>query len=87
MCNAIIGGVEIWKILVELWPPWKDHEYAGHRGTVLQYAVEYGSEELVDFLLKKGVDTEALKSFMSTSKIEAFLREAERRLGQRMHRP
>ena len=50
------GGVPIWKVLLEHNAGWKDHEFAGHRGVVLKIAAQYGSKDLLEFLLKEGAD-------------------------------
>lgn len=51
------GGVGIWKIIVDHDPRWKDHEFSGHQGCVLEFAVDLGKKELLEFLLREGADT------------------------------
>ena len=52
------GSIEIWRIILEHDPGWKDHEFSGHRGCVLEIVVEFGKKELLEFLLKEGADTD-----------------------------
>ena len=58
LVNAMDGGVEIWKIILENDPGWKDHEFSGHRGCVLEVVVELGKKSLLEFLLQQGADTD-----------------------------
>ncbi|KAL8755760.1 MAG: hypothetical protein Q9184_004697 [Pyrenodesmia sp. 2 TL-2023] len=53
------GGIPIWKIILELEPQWKDHEFYEHHGVVLEKVVEYGGpdkKDLLQFLLEEGAD-------------------------------
>ena len=51
------GGVSIWEIILEHDARWKDHEFSGHRGCVLEVVVELGKKDLLQMLLKEGADT------------------------------
>ena len=57
LINAIDGGVQIWKIILEHDVRWKDHDFSGHRGCTLEQVVEYGSLDLLEMLLREGADT------------------------------
>ena len=46
------------EIILEHDPNWKDHEFKAHRGCVLEYVVQFGHTELLEFLLKEGADTD-----------------------------
>lgn len=52
------GGVPIWKILLEQSPFWKDHEFAGHNGVVIEKVAQEGSLELLQYLLEQGAELE-----------------------------
>lgn len=39
LINAIDGGVQIWKIILEHDSRWKDHDFSGHRGCTLEQVV------------------------------------------------
>ncbi|KAI4176706.1 MAG: hypothetical protein LQ346_007830 [Caloplaca aetnensis] len=59
LINAITGGLPIWKTILEAEPQWKDHEFYGHRGVILEKVVEFGGpdkKELLQFLLDEGAD-------------------------------
>ena len=58
LVNAIEGGVDIWKIILDHDPHWKDHEFGAHKDYVLERVVEYEEKELLEFLLKEGADTD-----------------------------
>jgi len=58
LVNALDGGVEIWKIILEHDPRWKDHEFSGHRGYVLELLVDLKKPILLEFLLQEGADTD-----------------------------
>ena len=58
LINAIDGGVGIWEIILEHDPRWKDHEFSGHKGYVLEFAVKFGKKEVLEFLLREGADTD-----------------------------
>ena len=53
-----MGGVSIWKIILEHDPNWKDCEFRAHRGCVLEHVIKYKHKELLEFLLKEGADTD-----------------------------
>ena len=48
----------IWEIILEHDPRWKDHDFSGHKGCVLEFAVEFGKKEILEFLLREGADTD-----------------------------
>ena len=48
----------IWEIILEHDPRWKDHEFSGHKGYVLEFAVKFGKKEVLEFLLREGADTD-----------------------------
>ena len=48
----------IWEIILEHDPRWKDHEFSGHKGCVLEFAVEFRKKEVLEFLLSEGADTD-----------------------------
>ncbi len=53
------GGVPIWKIILEVEPQWKDHEFYEHHGVVLEKVVQFGGpdkKELLQFLLDEGAE-------------------------------
>ncbi len=52
------GGVSIWEIILEHDPYWKDYEFSGHKGCVLEFVVEFKETELLEFLLREGADTD-----------------------------
>lgn len=58
LVNAMEGGVSIWEIILEHNPYWKDYEFSGHRGCVLEWVVEFKKMELLEFLLREGADTD-----------------------------
>ena len=58
LINAIDGGVQIWKIILEHDVRLRDHEFSGHRGCTLEQVVEYESMDLLEMLLKEGADTD-----------------------------
>ena len=58
LVNALEGGVSIWEIILEHDPYWKDYEFAAHRGCVLERVMEFKRMELLEFLLRKGADTD-----------------------------
>lgn len=56
---AMVGGVDIWKIILEYKPHLKDYEFSGHQGCVLEMALRLGPhKDLLEFLLKEGADTD-----------------------------
>ena len=58
LVNAIEGGVPIWEVILESDPRWKDAEFHGHHGCVLEQVLRYGTKELLEYLLKAGADAE-----------------------------
>lgn len=58
LVNAMDGGVSIWEIILEHDPYWKDYEFSGHKGCVLEFVVEFKETELLEFLLREGADTD-----------------------------
>ncbi|KAL2046381.1 hypothetical protein N7G274_001828 [Stereocaulon virgatum] len=58
LVNAIDGGVGIWKIILEHHPSWKNHEFSGHKGCVLEFALELRNKDVLEFLLREGADTD-----------------------------
>ena len=46
------------EIILEHVPCWKDQDFSGHRGCVLEYVIEFKHMELLEFLLREGADTE-----------------------------
>lgn len=58
LVNALDGGVDIWKVILEYDPRWKDHEFSGHCGCVLEFLIERKNTALLEFLLRQGADTE-----------------------------
>lgn len=43
--------------ILEYDPLWKDHDFSGHKGCVLEFAVELKHMELLEFVLREGADT------------------------------
>lgn len=58
LTNAIQGGVQIWKIILEHDERWKNYGFSGHRGCTLEQVLQYGSIGLLGRLLKEGADTD-----------------------------
>ena len=58
LVNAMDGGVEIWKVILEHDAGWKDHEFSRHRGCVLEVVIELEKKPLLEFLLQHGADTD-----------------------------
>ena len=52
---AAEGGVGIWEALEQMYPGCI-HDGVGHHGDLLSVAVDRGSEELVRYLVDKGID-------------------------------
>lgn len=52
------GGVGIWRVILDYYPAWKDAEFAGHHGCVLEFLVDRDKKELIEFLLQEGLDTD-----------------------------
>ena len=65
LVNAMQGGVSIWKIILEQNPLWKDHEFKGHRGCVLEHVVRFEHTELLEFLLREGADADPVAGIRS----------------------
>ncbi|KAL8781354.1 MAG: hypothetical protein Q9213_006043 [Squamulea squamosa] len=55
--NALTGGIEIWKALVEKEPDLKNMHY-GHSGSVVEKCVFYDHPEILRFLLEQGAKVE-----------------------------
>ncbi|KAL8846602.1 MAG: hypothetical protein Q9221_008320 [Calogaya cf. arnoldii] len=65
LLSAMNGGTSIWKIILEVDPLFKDHEFSGHRGCTLENVVWRGSlvegdekMALLQLLLEEGADTD-----------------------------
>lgn len=58
LVNAMDGGVEIWRIILEHDPRWKDHEFSRHQGCVLEMDIKLQEPVILDFLLQQGADTD-----------------------------
>jgi hypothetical protein len=56
LVNAMDGGVDIWQTILHHDPHWKDHEFDGHKGCVLEVAIWLGKEDVLEFLLSEGAD-------------------------------
>lgn len=54
--------MKIWEVILQNNPTWKDYEFPGHHGTVLELAVELGSKGVLEFLMKEGADVAALEA-------------------------
>lgn len=52
------GGIDIWRIILEHDPKWKDYEFSGHRGCVLEIAIDLQKPVILEFLLQQGADTD-----------------------------
>ena len=50
----------IWKIILDHDPHWKDHEFSGHKGCVLEVAIWLGKEDVLEFLLSEGADMDGV---------------------------
>lgn len=58
LINAMDGGIDIWRIILEHDPKWKDYEFSGHRGCVLEIAIDLQKPVILEFLLQQGADTD-----------------------------
>ena len=43
----------MWELILEHVPCWKDKDFSGHSGCVLEYVIESKHMELFEFLLKR----------------------------------
>lgn len=58
LVNAMDGGVEIWRVILEHDSKWKDYEFSKHQGCVLEVAIRLKKLAILEFLLQQNADTD-----------------------------